>query len=1045
MTSSTKYDERSLRRVLVLFSFFAPFVCATIPDVILTVDRVDDGGDDNVVYNIDPLYVKRAAFGSTDDVSGELVLAPSYDAHLCELYNTSRNEPLPQYSKPTYDTIMLAARGHCTFEHKAHAAKQTYGAKAVLIYDEPSARYGFEGNETEGHVIYPAPIWDYDCNKGLNVLNESLPLDPPAYNGSVMDPLMDMTKTETSICTLMEERQPCESQLCLVISRIPNTTLYPVCCAWDVPLTMPRSNDTEELDTGDIVALFLTIRQGEQIMNTDLLGRQVVIQSRGKIFNISYIFMWILGTLVVARASWYAAGDYRIFGSKLAAYKERTNRANHRNTVDRSHPPSVLVVNHNPADGTNNTNESHRNAPERERSQSSNTMTPDVESAPSTFLDEVNDSSAMTEKNGNNSHKEKASQHTHRASHSKKGHAKNQEVMSLHSIPPRRKQNQNNDSGTDDSRPVFVINFRRNGGDSGDNRNFHSNQPNATNTESVENNYELEPPELAARESGRMKSFEMNQWHVLIFIVTASLLLILLFFFQFYTIIFVLYGIGCAGAVSYLVFNPLVKWFFPKFGDGIVEEMNKKVVCGLNGFDVSSQLPAYVWAAIWIWFGVTKYRPETNPFFWLSMDFFGICFCFVTMSILKLNSIKIATLLMVAIFIYDIFFVFITPFLTGGDSIMLTVAGGGNESGWADYCYRYPDERDCRGINFLPMLLLLPRVNDYADGSVILGLGDIILPGFLMAFCARYDEACRLVDANMTNTGVDAPRKWYQGFLFPMIVAYCVGLLIAFVAVLGMEQGQPALLYIVPTCLGTMFLMGRNDLTDLWSGARAIILAEQLIERTERSWGKARMKRFVERRRRENAGAAGESLDDPDDAKEEMSVDLVSNSMDREEPDPDRPSIDDSGLENEHVSDAHPHPLRRHSKDRVNPGHKHKDQHQHQDTKFHHVANEDVSNPNPDAYTEPKDQPTPHDVCFGVRDHTGTIELQRAVKNAYDTNDGAEFNPQIFKSIRKDMVGRDYYCQDGDSISWRKATKMEIRDEMWKMYEDYRFFLAHQK
>ena len=111
--------------------------------------------------------------------------------------------------------------------------------------------------------------------------------------------------------------------------------------------------------------------------------------------------------------------------------------------------------------------------------------------------------------------------------------------------------------------------------------------------------------------------------------------------------------------------------------------------------------------------------------------------------------------------------------------------------------------------------------------------------------------------------------------------------------------------------------MGRNDLKNLWSGARAILLAEQLIERTERSWGKARMKRFVERRRRENVVESGESIDDPDDAEEDMSVDLVSNSMDREEPDPDSLPIDGSRLENEHVSDAHAHAARRHSKDRV--------------------------------------------------------------------------------------------------------------------------------
>ena len=36
------------------------------------------------------------------------------------------------------------------------------------------------------------------------------------------------------------------------------------------------------------------------------------------------------------------------------------------------------------------------------------------------------------------------------------------------------------------------------------------------------------------------------------------------------------------------------------------------------------------------------------------------------------------------------------------------------------------------------MLLLLPRIDDYTGGYTMLGLGDIVLPGLLVAFAARY-------------------------------------------------------------------------------------------------------------------------------------------------------------------------------------------------------------------------------------------------------------------------------------------------------------------
>ena len=211
------------------------------------------------------------------------------------------------------------------------------------------------------------------------------------------------------------------------------------------------------------------------------------------------------------------------------------------------------------------------------------------------------------------------------------------------------------------------------------------------------------------------------------FIVMASLTLVVLYFYpKAYNIIFILYGLGCAAATSQLIFNPLFTTMIPKLGESWVEEFNKPVVCGCNGFSVTSHLFAYIWTVVWIWYGITHHRPETNAFFWITLNILGACLCIMIVSVMKLNSIKIATILLVGIFFYDIFFVFITPFLTGGISVMLQVASGSENPNGADFCYKYPEDRFCKGIGFLPMLFILPKANDYADGSVILGLGDII-------------------------------------------------------------------------------------------------------------------------------------------------------------------------------------------------------------------------------------------------------------------------------------------------------------------------------
>jgi len=69
------------------------------------------------------------------------------------------------------------------------------------------------------------------------------------------------------------------------------------------------------------------------------------------------------------------------------------------------------------------------------------------------------------------------------------------------------------------------------------------------------------------------------------------------------------------------------------------------------------------------------------------------------------------------------------------------------------------------------------------------------------------------------------------GYFAPTIVAYAVGLLMANMAVYLMNMGQPALLYLVPCCLGTMCFMAwkRNELNSLWEGPKAIRAIDEML------------------------------------------------------------------------------------------------------------------------------------------------------------------------------------------------------------------------
>ena len=63
------------------------------------------------------------------------------------------------------------------------------------------------------------------------------------------------------------------------------------------------------------------------------------------------------------------------------------------------------------------------------------------------------------------------------------------------------------------------------------------------------------------------------------------------------------------------------------------------------------------------------------------------------------------------------------------------------------------------------------------------------------------------------------------------MIAYAVGLMMANVAVYLMNMGQPALLYLVPCCLGTICFMAwrRNELLSLWEGPKAIRTVDEML------------------------------------------------------------------------------------------------------------------------------------------------------------------------------------------------------------------------
>ncbi|XP_028063531.1 signal peptide peptidase-like 2 [Camellia sinensis] len=95
---------------------------------------------------------------------------------------------------------------------------------------------------------------------------------------------------------------------------------------------------------------------------------------------------------------------------------------------------------------------------------------------------------------------------------------------------------------------------------------------------------------------------------------------------------------------------------------------------------------------------------------------------FYYMSIFWLRGMQmVGTVLLSCAFLYDIFWVFVSK-LWFQESVMIVVARG-----------------DKIGEDGIPMLLKIPRMFDPWGGYSVIGFGDIIVPGLLVAFSVRYD------------------------------------------------------------------------------------------------------------------------------------------------------------------------------------------------------------------------------------------------------------------------------------------------------------------
>jgi len=128
---------------------------------------------------------------------------------------------------------------------------------------------------------------------------------------------------------------------------------------------------------------------------------------------------------------------------------------------------------------------------------------------------------------------------------------------------------------------------------------------------------------------------------------------------------------------------------------------------------------------------------------------------------LHLGDFKVGIILLGGLFFYDIFWVF-------GTEAMVFVA---------------------KNLD-APIKLVFPKaIFTSTTPYSMLGLGDIVIPGIFIALLLRFDMSIK--------------RGAYKSYFYTCFAAYILGLVTTITVMHVFQAAQPALLYLVPFCVGS--------------------------------------------------------------------------------------------------------------------------------------------------------------------------------------------------------------------------------------------------
>jgi signal peptide peptidase-like protein 2B len=165
-------------------------------------------------------------------------------------------------------------------------------------------------------------------------------------------------------------------------------------------------------------------------------------------------------------------------------------------------------------------------------------------------------------------------------------------------------------------------------------------------------------------------ALDLSVGHTVGFIATASCFLVLLFYVDLNKVIGALYCISAGSAVANVAARPLLRRVL------LPRRLAQARLLDIPRWEISITALDFLSTAIGLGMGIWWLLVrDTASYAWVLQDMLGVALCVLFLTLVRFPNIKVATVLLVLAFVYDIFFVFLSPIFFH-ESVMIKVCVG---------------------------------------------------------------------------------------------------------------------------------------------------------------------------------------------------------------------------------------------------------------------------------------------------------------------------------------------------------------------------------